>query len=199
MDWLFALVAALASGAVGYAITWARVDLDLRPRETALWSTAIGGVGALVWTLAPPGGSALILFAAMGPLVWIDWKRKILPDGITLPLIIAGVVFAVGEDRLIDAVLGATLGYLSFRALGWAWERLRGVDALGRGDAKLFAAIGAFLGWAALPEVAFIAAVLGIGFGVIRRSISGDEEIPFGPALAISAAAVWTAGPLLPV
>lgn len=199
MEWLFALLAILAAGLIGYVAAWLRVDLDLRPRSVALRGAAISGICAFVWLLKGGDGAILVLFAAFGPLVWIDWKRKRLPDPITLPLIFAGVLLAVGGDRVLDAALGASLGYAAFRAFGLLWETLRGVDALGQGDAKLFAAIGAFMGWAVLPEVAFIAALLGIALGAARKMLTGDEEIPFGPALAAGTLAVWAGGPFLSV
>ncbi|MEX2520692.1 MAG: A24 family peptidase, partial [Paracoccaceae bacterium] len=82
----------------------------------------------------------------------------------------------------------------ALRALGALGPR---PGALGRGDAKLFGAIGAFLGWAALPEAALAGALGGIGFALLRhRSAAAQAEIAFGPALILGALAVVLFGPV---
>lgn len=195
-DAMLAAVSALSAGLAGFCLAWLRVDLDLRPRETAFGSALTAAAFAGLWLLRPDSGAILILFAAFGPLVLTDWRRQLLPDPLTLPLIAVGLLAAVAEGRAADAAIGAAAGYGALRLMSLLWMKLRAVDALGHGDAKLLAAIGAFLGWAALPDVVLIAALVGIAAALVRRLQSGTDEVAFGPPLAIGAAASWALGPL---
>ena len=74
-------------------------------------------------------------------LAWIDWTDFLLPDVLTLPLVLAGLASTLTFDSnaLTDHCLAAILAYLSFRGLAAAYRRLRGRDGLGGGDAKLIA------------------------------------------------------------
>jgi leader peptidase (prepilin peptidase)/N-methyltransferase len=128
-------------------------------------------------------GLALIALAA------IDLETGFLPDAITLPLIGAGLTanaFGVFVP-FGQAAIGAVLGYSALWLIGAAYERLRGREGLGLGDAKLLAAIGAWTGWAALPAVLFVGAAATLAV-VAAAGASGqgrkfDEPIPFGPGL----------------
>ena len=99
-------------------------------------------------------GVAAALAVLLGWAAWIDLKRMILPDWITLPLIPAGLALAwVQEQPLLDRVIGAVAGYAVFAGIAWIYRRWRGRDGLGLGDAKLLAAAGAWTGWPSLPSV----------------------------------------------
>jgi leader peptidase (prepilin peptidase)/N-methyltransferase len=123
---------------------------------------------------------------------WIDAETFRLPDKITLPLILAGLAVACveGGPAVFDHAAAAVLGYIGFRLLNAAFRAWRGRDGLGRGDAKLLAAGGAWVGAAALPDVILLAGVTGIGMiGVLRltgRAWPRGRELPFGPALALA-------------
>lgn len=119
----------------------------------------------------------------------IDLRHFVLPDALTLPLLWIGLLsnswgyFAT----LQDAVMGAVLGYLSLWSIYWLFKMLRGKEGLGYGDFKLTAAIGAWLGWQALPAVIFIAAISGLCAGlflVVGRRMDAAHPLPFGPFLA---------------
>ena len=135
-------------------------------------------------------------------LAWIDLRRWILPDALTLPLILAGLLAAVAldPDALAQRALGAVLGYLSLRLLAWAYARLRRREGLGQGDAKLLAAAGAWLGALALPQVVLLAAVSALLAAAALRlsgtSIGAQSALPFGPFLALATWALWLFGPL---
>ncbi len=199
-------LAVIVSVGIGRATAWLRPELDLAPGRTGLASGVIALPLTGLWLLAGPGAGqagdpgVLVLFAGLAPLVWIDARRGILPDQITLPLIALGALLGIAAGEGASRVAGAAAGWLSLWALGAAWRRLRGIDALGLGDAKLFAAIGAFLGIAALPDAALLGAVIGIVWAGVRGLTAGrarlGEEIPFGPALAAGAAIRWASGPL---
>lgn len=190
-------LAVAAAALIGRATAWRRVELDLRPGQVAIASGLLAVLLVALWAVVEPGArGVLVLFAGLAPLAWIDARRRILPDEITLPLIALGVVFGVATGEGVGRAAGAVVGYLALAGLGALWRRLRGVEAIGLGDAKLLAAIGAFLGVAALPEVAFLAALFGIAWGLVPRGARLSAEIPFGPALALAAAVRWATGPV---
>ena len=145
-----------------------------------------------------PGGIAIgatLLMALLLASV-IDMRRMILPDWITLPLIPAGLLLAQWQvPSLPDRVIGAVLGYGCLAGISALYRRLRHRDGLGLGDAKLFAAAGAWVGWIGLPSVLLIAAASGLLWALLKRQAL-DRPFPFGPFLAIGFWLVWRFGPL---
>lgn len=139
---------------------------------------------------------AIVLLPALAALSWIDLRTMRLPDVLTLPLIGAGIVqFWYFTGSVWAAIIGALAGYLFFFAVEKGYRALRGSDGLGRGDAKLLAAGGAWCGWIGLPWIVLIASSSGLLFAgalmLARRKPSG--LMPFGPFLAIGIALVWLA------
>ncbi len=159
-------------------------------------------VAALVVTLA--GSDAAILWPgcvlgwACLALALIDWRHFRLPDALTLPLLLLGLLATAWQkpERLGDHALACLLGWLAFRGIATLYRRLRGIEGLGQGDAKLLAAAGAWLGTAALPVVVCAGAALTL-LGVLaraawlRRKPVRDERVPFGPGLAASLFGCW--------
>jgi leader peptidase (prepilin peptidase)/N-methyltransferase len=135
-------------------------------------------------------------------LGWIDLRSWLLPDALTLPLIIAGLAaaFLFNPDQLTGRALGAALGYSSLVAIAAAYRALRGREGLGGGDAKLLAASGAWLGAAALPQVILLAALsalaaaVGLRLAGIRLGI--HSALPFGPFLALATWVLWLLSPI---
>ncbi len=130
-------------------------------------------------------------------LSWIDAQHWLLPDKLTLPLVLAGLASALIFDpgELTDRALGAALGYVALRAIAFLYRRLRGRDGLGQGDAKLLAAAGAWVGATALPQVILIAALAALfAAGCLRVScvrLGPFSALPFGPFLALATWLVW--------
>ncbi|WMY92109.1 prepilin peptidase [Snodgrassella communis] len=151
---------------------------------------------AVVWhydvTSVATGG--LILTAALIALTFIDADTQLLPDQITLPLLWLGLLFNWYCEfvPLSAAVWGAALGYLSLWSLFWLFKLLTGKDGMGYGDFKLLAALGAWMGAAALPLIVFMAAIVGIIASVILK-VARSQPMAFGPALAIAGWVVWMA------
>ncbi|MFC4702493.1 MULTISPECIES: prepilin peptidase [Paraburkholderia] len=142
-----------------------------------------------------PTGKALAAFALCASLIAtsaIDLEHQLLPDAITLPLIWAGLLVNLAGTfaDLHAAVIGAMAGYLALWCVYWLFRLLRGIEGMGHGDFKLLAALGAWLGWAALPQIVVIAAVTGAVVG-LAATLSGrmrfEEPLPFGPYLAVGA------------
>jgi leader peptidase (prepilin peptidase)/N-methyltransferase len=160
---------------------------------------AAATIGAVPFLLLP--GPEAWVAAVLGwwllALALIDLVAWILPDALTLPLILAGLLLAalgarepglpISTPPLLDAAAGAVLGYLGLAAIGWAYHRLRGREGLGLGDAKLFAAAGAWLGAGQLPLFLLVAGVMGLVMALARRQeLRAETEVPFGPALALA-------------
>jgi leader peptidase (prepilin peptidase)/N-methyltransferase len=163
----------------------------------------VGGMALAVlavWVAQSPlhmGLGALWLWLLMG-LVLCDLAAFRLPDGLTGPLFLTGLLLA-WEDPSRDlwgALLGAAVGAGAFLALRIGYRMLRGREGLGLGDVKLMAGIGAGLGLTALPMVTLVAAVLAMGMAgamALRRGNrpEGDLAIAFGAYLAGAAGLVW--------
>lgn len=187
------ILTALAAAALGYGVAWRRPDLALAPGRTALEAGACGAAAGAALAVAGAGWALFLLFAALAPLAAIDARRMILPDDLTLPLIALGPALGfLGGDGW-GRLAGAALGYLALWGLAALWR----AEAMGRGDAKLLAAIGGFLGWEALPEVAFIGALAGIAWALLRHGrAAARRPVPFGPALIGGALASALFGPV---
>ena len=175
----------------------------------------------------------LLLVTALIALVFIDAEHMILPNAITypgivfalvarlaLPLITGGAVFDDVETlrfgamadwptwglSLAGAVLGALVGGGSLWVIGWLWEKLRGVEAMGLGDVKMMFMVGAYLGWRLTVLTIFVAVFLGSFIGiafvlwqtlrevgsvtkllkmVARRELDFQVQLPFGIFLGL--------------
>ncbi|WP_324015948.1 prepilin peptidase [Aeromonas hydrophila] len=154
---------------------------------TALLSLVVAATFAPGWGLL----AALLLTWVLLALTFIDLDKMLLPDQLTLPLLWGGLLFnlAGGFAPLADAVIGAMAGYLVLWSLYWAFKLLTGKEGMGYGDFKLLAALGAWLGWQALPIVLLLSSLVGafIGIGLILlRNHHQNKPIPFGPYLAIA-------------
>ncbi len=125
-------------------------------------------------------------------LSWIDLISFRLPDVWTIPLIATGFGLAVtGIGTTVTAsVIGGLLGFTVFWVIGAAYHRRTGQDGLGLGDAKLFAAGGTWLGYAALPYVLLIAAGGALLFAILTRRMV-NRQLAFGPWLALGFWLVW--------
>ncbi|WP_370569944.1 A24 family peptidase [Erwinia sp. S43] len=152
----------------------------------------------LLWVmmaaLLPPGGTLIaswILVWLLLALTLIDIEHQLLPDLLTLPLLWLGMLFqllhCLPHISLQQSVIGALVGYLVLWLLAYGYRLLRGKEALGLGDAKLLAALGAWLGWQALPLLLLLASLSSLIWLcasrlIYRRSLSAP--FPFGPGLA---------------
>lgn len=163
----------------------------------------LGGVGIVWLALAFSGGewmNALLIGAFLSLLLVnaaIDWRRFYLLDVLSYPLLWLGLLANIDARfaLLSEAVLGAAGGYAALALFAAVLSRVVGRTAMGMGDFKLFAAIGAWVGWQALPWVLFIGAVLGVVFGMARQLARGrGRHIPFGPALAVAGALMLLCG-----
>lgn len=154
----------------------------------------------------------LVFVAAILALIFIDAEHMLLPNAITYP----GIAFAfiaralvpnlygigmltegalagwpVWAQSLAGAAIGALVGGGSLWLVGWLWERLRGVEAMGLGDVKMMFMVGAFLGWPLTVLTIFLGVLTGSVIGVALMLRRGERDmrmlLPFGIFLGLGA------------
>lgn len=164
-----------------------------------------GGFGALAaWRFGatPALVGALVLGWTLLAASAIDLERLVLPDVLTLPLLWIGLLFNLTDTfvPLSEAVIGAVAGYAFLWVVYQGFRLLTGKEGLGRGDFKLLAALGAWLGWRMLPLVVLAAALLGSllgGLWLVASKRGRQHPLPFGPFLAAGGILALVAGPAL--
>ncbi|MBF0137183.1 MAG: prepilin peptidase [Magnetococcus sp. DMHC-1] len=143
----------------------------------------------------------LVLGYALIVLTIIDLYHYILPDVITKPGIVLGMLLAMQPlvglpplgspfATLQNAAIGAFWGYWGLWLFAWLFEKITGKVGMGMGDVKLLSMVGAWFGWQALPFTLFGGAFLGSIVGVLLILFARHDRsqpIPFGPYLAGSA------------
>jgi leader peptidase (prepilin peptidase)/N-methyltransferase len=156
--------------------------------------------GFIAWHFGFGGAAlaALVFTWLLIALTMIDFDTQFLPDQLTYPLLWLGLltslslpVWADGAAPLTprDSIIGAAVGYLSLWSVYWCFKLLTGKEGMGYGDFKLFAALGAWLGWQMLLPIILFASGVGAVFGIavmIRQRAGKDTPIAFGPFLAIA-------------
>ncbi len=156
---------------------------------------AAGYVG-LLWFFGPSwaAGAYGVLYSALLVVAGTDLSHKIIPNAVTFPGIIVGLICAVTVLPLgvVDSVLGVLVGGGILWLLAWASPYLFGKEGMGGGDIKLMAMIGAFLGWKSALMTIMIGSLLGSFVGITliaAQVIKREEYIPFGPFLVCGALA----------
>ena len=170
--------------------------LEIAATGVALWAAALVPAGGVLWATCVLGWALLTLAV-------LDWRHLILPDCLTLPLLVLGLVIAGRNDAgaLVDHGVGAAVGAAVFLLIADLYRRMRGRDGLGGGDVKLFGAAGAWVSWVGLPGVVLWAAAIAL-CGVLAKLVLGTavaatEQIPFGTFLCLGIWLVWLYGPVL--
>src|SRR5687767_1036714 len=148
--------------------------------------------------------SFFVSFAFVAALVvisFIDLDVRIVPDVISLPGIVCGLVlsvvgyFLIGHDgdlvpSPVSSLIGIVAGGGFLLATAWLYEKVTGVEGMGGGDIKLLAMIGAFLGWPSIPITLFIASLVGSVVGLTCMLLTGAGRrlaLPFAPFLCTGA------------
>lgn len=163
-----------------------------------LVEAAAAALAVLAATQVPFGWpllAALVFVWVLLVLAVIDLNTMLLPDQLTLPLLWLGLLLNVGGmfASLPDAVIGAAAGYLALWAVYHGFRLLTGKEGMGYGDFKLLAALGAWMGWQALPGIILLSSLVGAILGIAMMLLRGRDKntpIPFGPYLAI-AGLIW--------
>ncbi|MER1978166.1 prepilin peptidase [Pseudocitrobacter faecalis] len=134
-------------------------------------------------------------------LSWYDWRTGLLPDRLTCPLLWGGVLYHLCfyPARLSLSLWGAIGGYIAFALIYWGYRGLRHREGLGYGDVKFLAALGAWHGWQALPELILTATLLALIFISLsalhlREWQALKNPLPFGPFLAAAGFIIYGLG-----
>ena len=145
----------------------------------------------------PRGFVYLYLTLALFVQAVIDTRYRIIPDGITLPAIAVGLAASVLFPGLHDessrwrglfaSLEGVLLGGGFLYLVGTLAEFLLKKEAMGGGDVKLLAAIGAVIGWRGVLWTIFVSSFVGSIIGLYGKWKHGQELIPYGPFLALGA------------
>jgi len=143
-------------------------------------------------------GCALLVTWTLIALTGIDIDHQLLPDTLTLPLMWLGLLAAVvvgpryGVSLPVspkDAIIGASAGYMSLWLVYQIFKLVTGKEGMGYGDFKLFAALGAWLGFKLLPLIILLSAATGAVLGILMIVYKGRDRaapMPFGPYLAVA-------------
>lgn len=168
----------------------------------------------------------LAFVAALIALIFIDAENMILPNAITYPGMIFAVLariaipYLMGQPHfddlgslmhgtlaglpvwaasLIGALIGALIGGGSLWLMGWTWEKLRGIEAMGLGDVKMMFMVGAYLGWRLTILTIFIGVLSGSIIGTLIMFFRGKRDmqmlLPFGVFLGIASILALLVGP----
>lgn len=154
---------------------------------------------ALRFGWSPQLAAALVLTWALLTLAVIDLETMLLPDCITLPLLWLGLLLSLAPvfASPVAAILGAVIGYLILWLIYHAYRLATGKEGMGHGDFKLLAALGAWLGLAALPAVILASSLVGVAVGLALIALQRQSRaapLSFGPYLAGAGWLVLMAG-----
>ena len=185
------------------------VRISLRYPLVELLTGVLSALVAWKFGFAWPALAALLLTWMLIALTFIDVDHQLLPDALTLPLLWTGLIVSLCAGQtgphgfpvdLRGGVIGAIAGYGSLWSVYHLFRLVTGKEGMGYGDFKLFAALGAWLGWKMLLPVILIAATVGAVVGIALLTLRGRNRatpIPFGPFLAAAGWFVLMWGPQL--
>ena len=177
-----------------------RESISARYPAVELMTAVLAGLCAWRFGFGWEAVMAVVMTLALVPIAMIDAETQLIPDSIVLPLMWIGLAMSLyhpmaGAETLFispqDAIVGAMAGYLSLWTVYQLFKLITGKEGMGYGDFKLLAALGAWLGWQALPLIILMSAVVGAIVGIALMAFRSHERsvpIPFGPYLA---AAGW--------
>lgn len=190
-----------------------RAPISLRYPAVEATNGALFLALGLVFGPSPRTAILMAFVTAMLVLALVDLDHQILPNALTRPGIVLGLLAAAatryvpGLDEahpggvpwpgLREAALSAAGGWAAFALVALAGRWYYGEEALGQGDWKLAAMIGAFLGWRSLLATVFLGALAGsiVGLGLMAAGRGRRARIPLGTFLAAAAIAVVFLGP----
>ena len=142
---------------------------------------------------------AAVFFTILLGIALTDAREYIIPDEFSIGGLVIGLLFSLpgGFPEISRALLGAATGFVLLWAVGAVGTRIFKEDAMGGGDIKMMAMVGAFVGWQGVLLTVFLGALLGTVIFVPLSLIGGKRLVPFGVFLALGAATAFLAGPAL--
>lgn len=174
---------------------------SISPRYPMIELTTAAATILIVWMygLTPVGFFALLFTWLLITISVIDIEHQLILDSLSLPLLWLGLMLNTQSmfTTPTDAIWGAILGYMLLWLLFHGFRLITGKEGMGYGDFKLLAALGAWFGVMAIPQIILIASVsslvIGLG-GVLLKVRSIDSPLAFGPFLAIGGWATLVIG-----
>jgi leader peptidase (prepilin peptidase)/N-methyltransferase len=156
---------------------------------------AMAALGLALYGLTPVAAEVVVFAWLSTALALIDLEHQILPDVMTYPSIVFGLVFSWfgGVTSFVDSVAGALVGAALPTVVILLYRWLRGIEGMGWGDVKYLAAIGSVVGLEGCLMVLIVAAVLGALVGGVLIALgrgTGQTALPFGTFLAV-AVVIW--------
>ncbi len=133
---------------------------------------------------------------ALIAIIFIDIEHQIVPDVISIPGMFAGIVLIAANllisgatlgEVILTPLLGVIAGGGSMYLMGFFGELVFKKEALGGGDVKLMAMIGAFLGWKLALLTFFMAPLLGSMAGIFIKIRFKKDIMPYAPYISIAA------------
>ena len=142
----------------------------------------------------------IYFFWTLVVLTFVDLEFRIIPDRFSLgnwgiALFLAVFNWLKFDVPLTEALIGGAVGFGVFFSIGFAYEKLKGIEGLGFGDVKMMGWLGCWLGLTGLPVLVLVASITGLFVGIvvmIKERGNLKTAIPFGPFLAMGAVVVWT-------
>lgn len=130
----------------------------------------------------------LIFVSALIVISFIDLDYRTIPDKISLSGVVVGLIASLFLPiRWYESFLGVIVGGGVILVVGYVGAWVFKKEAMGGGDVKLMAMVGAFLGWKLALLTIFLASLIGAVIGIIFKFLTGEDYIPFGPFLSIGA------------
>ena len=175
-----------------------RKPISIRYPIVELITAAVFVAHYFVFGWTPLLAVRLLFGASLVALFAIDLEHHLLPDVITLPGIVIGLVASLFlPPGVVEALIGILIGGGVLWLIGEAYFRYSGEEGMGGGDVKMLAMIGAFLGWKLVLVTLVLSSVAGsvLGLAIIAVKRGGMKHaLPFGTFLALGALAASLVG-----
>ncbi len=153
----------------------------------------------MAWRFGPTllALAGAIFFTILLGITMTDAREYIIPDEFSLGGLVIGVLLSLpgGFASISHALLGAAAGFALLWVVGALGTRIFKEEAMGGGDIKMMAMVGAFVGWQGVLLTVFLGALIGTLVFVPLSVVGKKRLVPFGVFLSIGAAATWVAGP----
>ncbi len=161
-----------------------------------LLTGAIWALMAWRYPLEPEALRGALFFTILLGIALTDIREYIIPDEFNFVGLAIGLLFALagGLHTLLPALIGAVTGFGLLWAIGFGGSLLLKKEAMGGGDIKMMAMVGAFIGWQGVLLTIFLGSLLGTIIFLPLNLIGPKREVPFGVFLSIGAAAAWLVG-----
>ena len=140
--------------------------------------------------------SMIVLMVFFLPLFIIDFKYKILPDILTKPLIIIGLILNYFQTFVSfkESILGSLFGYFFLWFIFWTYKSITDKEGLGYGDFKLLAAVGSWFGISIILPVIILASILGLVLALLVNLFTRTNTIAFGPVIILATICIFYRG-----